>query len=295
MENTQKVSFGGVITFWSLSELTDCHTFAMQLEAAGFKDYAPEPRSADCILRESMELSVPKHAIVVKDTNGTQSQAKPEESRYLIRPLAGWSGYSIVKETAGEKENGYETILAVGLLGEELVVSKEGDLTDQVRYHYSNRRGTLRAAQVTSVMTKIINDLGGVRLREHGGIYWLAGYQYDTWAKVKVALESSGSHKVHRVTHSLDTDSIQAIGDALTKEITTEVEDINAKVMGGDYGERGLRNQEERARGLFTKVRDYETILGVSLKEIGKKVAEAEAAACRAALMASASTIKANA
>jgi hypothetical protein len=141
---------------------------------------------------------------------------------------------------------------------------------------------------MSASMVRIIESLGGTRLRPSGAVYWLPGHRIDEWARIANAIENSADgalSAVYILRHKLDHDSVRAVRDAVVSEVQAEANRIRDEVLGGELGSRALETRKKQAADLREKVLLYEDLLSVGLKGLHRVIDEADQAAATAAIL----------
>jgi hypothetical protein len=268
---------GGGVVFWSLAEWTHRGRLTAELTALDLEALVPDQRPAPAALRAALE-----------DVFGGP--------RTLIRPLASKDGFAVVKEDRGLSANRYQTDLTA-----RVTTSDPPDLTFDpwdsraicVQGAYRSQLGRVSAGQMSASMVRIIESMGGTRLRPSGAIYWLPGHRLDDWARIALAVENAADgalSAVYLLRHRLDHDSVRAVRDAVVAEVQAEAMRIRDDVLAGELGGRALETRQRQAADLRTKVVLYEELLNVGLKGLHRAIDEADQAAATAAILLGATT-----
>lgn len=137
---------------------------------------------------------------------------------------------------------------------------------------------------------KVVESLGGTRLRPTGAVYWVPGHRVADWAEVAAAVEGASEGKpsaVYLLRHRIDPDAVRAVRDAVVAEVQTEATRIRAEVLSGELGGRALETRQRLAHELRDKVLLYEHLLHVGLDDLHAAVDAADQAAASATLLLS--------
>ena len=162
--------------------------------------------------------------------------------------------------------------------------------SNAVRTAYETQLGRVSASQLSFSLVKIVEYLGGTRLRPSGAVYWIPGPKLDEWSQVAQAIEQAAEVRpsaVYVLRHKLDADAVRAVRDALVAEVQDEATRIRDEVLSGELGGRALVTRKNQVCGLRSKVLLYEEILEVGLNGLHKAIDEADQAAVTAAIMLS--------
>jgi hypothetical protein len=267
-----RLDVGGAVVFWSLAEWSRRDRLAAHLAPLGLEALAPEQRPAPAALRAALE----------------DVFAGP---RVLIRPLASRDGFAVVREDRGLAANQYQTELTARVTSGSLP-SLTFDPWDgralKVEEAYRAQLGRVSASQVSTMLVKVIDSMGGTRLRPSGAVYWLPGPRLDEWARVAEAVEQAADgafSAVYLLRHRLDHDAVRAVRDAVVAEVHAEAGRIKDEVLAGELGGRALETRQKQAADLRRKVLLYEDLLSVGLKGLHRAVDEADQAAATAAIL----------
>ena len=262
---------GGAVVFWSLAEWSDRGRLTTHFTPLGLEALVPEPRPAPACLRAALEevLGGP---------------------RVLVRPLASRDGFAVVKEDRGLAANRYQTELTARVTGDppKLTFDPWDGRAIVIEAAYRTQLGRIPAGQLSAALVKVVESLGGTRLRPSGAVYWVPGPQLDAFADVARAVEEaaqSRSSSVYLLRHQLDRDAIRAVRDAVVAEVQSEADRICADVAAGDLGTRALEARKRQAFELRSKVLLYEDLLSVGLQGLHSAIDAADQAAATAALL----------
>jgi len=262
----------GVVAYWSLTEFTRLDKLRDGLDAAGFRKYAPDPRSAQVCLKDALGDVFP---------------------RMLVQPLAGRDAWEVREIVRGEEENQYLLRHRVALRDGATPSPKialapfDAEVGSQVASRFNDFRGLVRCAQVTAAMTAILRELRGTSLRPRGSIYWMPEKSMGEWQQVIDAVQKAGvggENRCYLIRHAMDADAVRAVRDAIVAEVTTESARLKADVESGELGERALRTREAEARDLRDRVVLYEELLQTGLGVLHQKLDETEASVSMASL-----------
>lgn len=268
----QHISIAGAVTYWTLAEFSDAQKLSEGLEAIGLGPYAP--------IRPTPLVAV-KRALTETFT----------KRRHLIRPLDNDKYAVVSEEKRGPNDLDYEVIFRV-----------HADRTDNLSFDkpdhpavpafeeaYHRQRKQVPAGAVGSALAAIAHILGGVRLRESGGVFWIpSGEALDKWEAVAGVITSAaneGRAVVYRLRTAIDDSTVEAVSDAITRDVEDSIEDIRKKLKDQErYSSFEKRKSE--AVALDARVARYESILGKTLDALRKQAKDAENEASLAALAA---------
>ncbi|QEL17770.1 DUF6744 family protein [Limnoglobus roseus] len=263
---------GGAVAFWAACEFTDRDRLRAGLRPLGLDEFVPDPRPPAGVLKDALEEAL-------------------GGSRVLIRPLADRDGFTVVKEERGRHANAYATAL-VARVRDAAQATVEYDPFDDraaaVNAAFRRHAGRIPAAQLSACLVKVVESLGGTRLRPTGAVYWIPGPKLDAWAAVARAVEAASDGRpsaVYVIRHRLDVDAVRAVRDAVVGEVQAATARIAEEVAAGDLGTRALETRRQQAHDLRDKVVLYEELLSVGLADLHRAVDIADQAAATASLL----------
>jgi hypothetical protein len=268
----RRLDIGGAVTFWSLADWSDRQRLRAHFVPLGLELLVPEPRQAPAALRAALEevLGGP---------------------RVLVRPLATRDGFAVVQEDRGVAANLYETTLTARVNTNEpptLACDPYNGWAPRIEQAFRLHLARTSAAQLSAALVRVIEAMGGTRLRPSGAVYCVPGHRLDDWAAVAHAVEQCGEGRpsaVYLLRHRLDGDAIRAVRDAVVADVQAEAHRIRDEVATGDLGGRALETRKKQASDLREKVLLYEELLSVSLDGLHQAVDCADQAAATAALL----------
>lgn len=147
----------------------------------------------------------------------------------------------------------------------------EGDYeAHKVREEFNYHRAMLAhediSAWLVGLMGKSKTGLGGVPLRDRGGIYFIPKEKVELFRKIKKALHLVSRHTVYEIPALRSSEALKAIFDAISREVTEFCNDITGALNTGEGMKlRAAKNRTADVDTLAEKVRAYERLLGVTL------------------------------
>jgi hypothetical protein len=265
------MEIGGAVVFWTAAEFTHRPRLQTGFDALGLGSFVPDPRPDSAVLRQALE-----------DVFGNP--------RTLIRPLADRDGFAVVREDRGKLDNQYSMLLSARMAGSSPVIEPGVAQANDVQRAFDQHRGRLIASQLSACLVKVVESLGGTRLRPTGAVYWVPGHRIESWCEVARAVESAHDGKpsaVYLLRHRFDAESVRAVRDAVVAEVHNEAARIQEDVLQGDLGGRALETRKKLAQTLRDKVLLYEDLLNVGLVDLHRVVDAADQAAASASLLLS--------
>lgn len=271
------VSLNGNIVFYSITEWNSRMTLADGLCSLGLNSHVPEPRTPPAAFKDALQEVYSGSSW---DIRRLQDSDSFEVVSVKLRPYP-------MHNTRTE-----HCVARIESDGSVRFAPMPEEAADVVAA-YNRHLGLLRPPQVGRAIVSIVYHLRGTALRPSGGVYWLPSSSMDKWTAVSDVIERSGvggQNKVYVVRHAMDHDSIRAVHDALRNEVLTEAQRLEKEVNDPAValGERALRNRESQCYALRQKIKEYEGVLGLSLRWLSEEVERVEDAAAMAALSRSA-------
>ena len=170
---------GGAIAFWALADWTNRQRLEGEFGGLGLAGLVPDPRPAPACLRAALD-----------DLFGGP--------RVLVRPLASRDGFAVVTEDRGLAANRYQTELTARVRPGDppaLTFDPWDGRAALVEEAYRAQLGRVPAAQVSAALVRVVESLGGIRLRPAGAIYWLPGNRIDAFAAPAGAVERAAENR----------------------------------------------------------------------------------------------------
>jgi hypothetical protein len=247
------VRIGGILTYWSLAELSHRDQLQEALKSHSLSRFLPEAALPATALRQAMQVVIGR-------------------SDLLIRPLQTRQGFAAVREVRGEASNEYSTLFSAALLGDKVDFRPVPEHADRILEQYSRHLGFLQHAAVSRCLVRIAAEhFSAVTPRTSGGFYWIPPYHVEAWDAIASAVEACGvghRHSIFSIKHIMDGDAMRAVKDAIEREILQRTEKIREEILSGDLGEKAIENRVQEAKSLHEKVREYEAILGTGLEHL---------------------------
>jgi hypothetical protein len=244
----------GAMTYWSLGQQTDPDVLQKGLRQIGFPDYVPAQRSWLMSLKAAL----------------AEMFAKPEE---LIRPLKDKTvnGYTVVVEHKGATDNLYQRTVNAKADENGDVAITVGYADEQELQQLTNHfRRVLPSASIAATLTDIIRDkLGGIAMKDNGGLYFIPEQSVGKWMDVRMVVEASAvqptENHISVVPLEMNEMTLRDIKRQICREMESEAEQLRKDIAENDLGDKALLNRAVRASQLRDRIRQYETILGEAL------------------------------
>lgn len=273
--------FSGAIVFWTVGDTS--RDVLVQHWPTSLRDFLPNEITNAAALKAALGAIYAKR-------------------RVLIRPLEVEGSYAVVEETptADGSDLRYETVLTAVVNSKGTVeVDGAGAMSaSDIRSMFVEEKNRLPGIAVSKALVKVVEDLGGVPLRESGGVYWMPSGSEQQFQTIAEAVEIAGiekpaekkgappvnPNKVYSVLTPADERTCRAVVDALTSEVRAEIARIDRDIADGEVGQRALNNRADDASLLISKVSSYERIFGASLADLKESLSNISAQAAAAAL-----------
>lgn len=157
-----------------------------------------------------------------------------------------------------------------------------------VRVAYDENRALVETRDVSNWLAGLCAELGGVTLRDTGGIYFLPPAGLEHFRKVVGVLELVSAHAVQSIPAMRCEEAVKAVLAAVKDEAVKAAEELAADLAGGELGHKALDGRADRAEKVKAKLAEYEELLGVELNELKDKLEDLRANLAGAALLAAA-------
>lgn len=264
----------GRITMWSLSGDVTVDALAAALKANGSKAIPPEAPSGLVALHRAVDAvakSLGRLDVHHKGRGEWAIVSKPTEADVLGKPTLLYAiecNAKIVRE--GDTEH--------------LEISGQGE--EQIRAAYNVAKGVLAPSDIGTWLCDKLVRLGGIALRDSGGVYFLPKQSTPTWDRLRAGLTACSKHRVHTIPAMRSEDAIDAILSAVVADTQAACAKIASDIADGDLGDRGLKNREKLTAELVERLAMYENLLGKRLDGLRAAIDETNMAIATAKLAA---------
>lgn len=230
----------------------------------------------------------------VKDQTSTDRLA-----RILRRPKQA-NGWALVDETT-DRTLHHSVALhvfpnAIGRLGFEAQNGTKvsplpygtnlEQLAASVNERYAHHMDHLSTGDVSGWFVSLCRSQDAVALRDTGGFYFIPAHNVPTWDRMVKAIREGSDHGVGMIQAMTTDDAVATILDSLTSEAETVADELFRGVVDGELGQRALLNRGDRCSALVAKVKQYEALLGVSLKTLRERLGGLQTSLSAATLVA---------
>ena len=284
--NVHTTNAVGRVTYWSCSEVD--RDSLIEAVGEGLKSHVPKNRTDESALNAALAA----YCIFLRGDSERDYIVQPHTDRSkngfevaLVKRNDAINEYEPLFTARCTKSSGVLTGLAVvparDMNGNEVHPVDRAMIAESfVAYKRMLPQHAVGAA-LKSIATTVCD---GVSLRPTGGIYSIPPDRAAMWGDIANRFESVGEGVcVYQLEYEFDEDAVRAVRDALTHEVSVEVERINEAVSDGQ-GKRALTNRKAESVALRLKVKRYETLLGETLAALESAAQQAEATAATALL-----------
>jgi hypothetical protein len=263
----ESVATAGLISYWRLSGTVDLFRLAGAWRSAGLD---PQLLPTSCSPVTALGRAVHDQAA----------------KRVLIRPMAKHGMWAIVEEAVIRHEDGrpdeleYNTIMRVTHVpggtpnfDSTLGHREASALSTMILNAYGQHQTTFACEDISAWLIKLAGLNKAVTLRDTGGIYFVPRPAADFWRRVVQVVQAVSSHRVFLIPAMKNSEAIDAITEAVTREAELAVAAIEAELeKSGDdrLGPKALATRADTCRELLAKVTSYEHLLGVQLKVVAQ-------------------------
>ncbi len=260
------MQMGGIVSMWQACQSTDRSAIETGLTNMGLEDHVPEARTPMACLKAAIsDVYTPPD----------------KETKYIIRNHKnGNPGFAVVAEKPGEdKSSGddWGRVVAVVSLDEKTGDLKldpySWDAEQKLKAGMAGAAKWLTAAAVGKSLSGLVEYLGGIPLREAGGVYWLNASAMETWKDIGNVFEQASAKTdgegmeakptaVYVLKVLADEDMIRTVGDMLAASVESQISQIEYEVNNGELQEQACLNRIVRCGGLAKQVQSYADTAG---------------------------------
>ena len=261
----------GRITFWDLSGDVDLDAL---VAALGDVVKHPENPTPKVSLHRAVDECARRHNLEVRHRGAGMWDivGEPvEDNRQLVYPI----------------ETSARLMTKADGIGNDVGISTTGKYDMEVLADYSKARGVLATTDIGNWLCDTLTTLGGVPLRDRGGVYFVPQDRVATWERVTTALQACSLHKVHRVPAMRSQDAVEAILAAVTADTRKACQTIAEDIGSATLGKRALETRENQTADLLERLDRYEGLLGTRLDELRTAIDETRSAVAVARMMTS--------
>ena len=278
----------GAIVYWNCRP-TPRQALMNELILIGMEDFTPCQRTPAAALKMALEEYCGEEA-----DNRARKEGDEEVKRdMIVQSLLSQNvdGFEVIDVTRRSGSNNYICDFRAKVVvneqdNTETLEFSGGYVSGEIQRHvsewYEGFRSMLSGAALGGSLVDIVAKLGGVTLKDSGGIYWLPTEKLEIWQKVIYAFESCGSSQIYMMRTIMDDKTVRAVSDAIVDEVTKAAAEIANELRDNELGEKGVANRLERAKSLHDRVKLYEGIMDNTMKHLHDVITIAEMSAAGA-------------
>jgi hypothetical protein len=270
MNDVKTLSIAGAAVYWNCAAESDREKIAEELAAIGQEDLAPGKRTAFAAAKRAAQncySGAGYHIGNLKDRAGVTIErvvhSDDTENEY---PQVA---YLLVDEATGD-------IKTLAVIDTTLNTDQRIGLRESLRKSYEQALEQCGASSVGIALTKACDKLGGVSLRDNGGVWFIPEFSLDLFKKITSVFERNGNHgrsKVQSLTVAKTDETIRGVHDSLCGGITQRIVDIRTE-LAADAGKRLRKNRKAEVEKLLDQAKAYESLLDSSLDDTKKALEE---------------------
>mgnify|MGYP001166243315 CR=1 FL=1 len=267
---TNELSIGGSVCVWKSSS-ANRNSLLKKLTDIGVADFCPESTTRHLALRNAL-----------RSVYGVDK----------VKVLTGFANFAVINAVATREDwTGQSTMTYRAELDKLVCTGLEyGDpRIDEVQRAFETNMENITSNDVSKMLVRLAYHFGGVPCASGaGGAYWIPKDSMAVWKDVARAVENSstnGRAKVFMFTTAMDDEAIRAVVGSLENNICKELEDMEAEVASGKLKKRALQSRERILGEKRQKIREYESMLGVTMKKLHDAVEKTKKTSVIAALM----------
>lgn len=246
----EQIDSAGCIVWWRLTGGFDLRALRTAWEAEKLASvWLPEPPSPQSALRRA----------ITEERSTTR----------LVRPFKS-GALALVDEAEVDGELVYTEVLRVSLdqVGRlEFRSTRHNDraICERVEDNFDKHLTQVSQSDVSSWLTRMMDRLKAVPLRENGGIYFVPSFAVKDWEGIVRALREASRHVISYVPALRSEEAATAVLDAITLEAEKAVAAMTDEVDRGELGARALQTRIVQADTVNDKVSKYEALFGARL------------------------------
>lgn len=264
---TNELSIGGAVTVWKSSQ-ANRNSLLKKLTDIGVGDFCPESTTRHLALRNAL-----------RSVYGVEK----------VKNLPGFANFAIIDAVATRESWSGQSAMTYRAELDALVCSRMDSRIDDVRREYRTNMEGIPSTDISKMLVKLAYHLGGVPCASGaGGAYWIPKDSMPIWKDIARSVENTstnGRAKVFMFTTAMDDEAIRAVVGSLEDNICKELADMESEVASGKLKKRALESRERQLGEKRQRIREYESMLGVTMKKLHDAVEQTKKTSVIAALM----------
>jgi hypothetical protein len=158
----------------------------------------------------------------------------------------------------------------------------------EIQASFDAALSVITAEDMTDLLTGLVEHLGGVTMREGGGVYFIPPASMPTWTQMVAVIQGISAHRIYKADAMRLNDIMDAILAGMQDEVLQATKRMEKDLAEERCGSRGLRNRAQECERIEEKIGGYEKLLGTSLTAIHDKMEALQANIAAAILQAEA-------
>lgn len=210
--------------------------------------------------------------------------------RRLLRPLDERGSYALVNESAhgDELEHKITVKAKLDVAGRVVFEPLDHPLGPSIKAAYERALDVCSASDIAAWLVGLSEKVGGVAMRDRGGVYYIPPDKAEKWNAMMTALRAVSEHRIFRIPVMRASDAVEAILDAIEQEAAAEAAAMEGDLQNEACGKRALASRVGRCELIQTKVSRYELLLGRRLPTLQNRLERLSANIAAAILTATA-------
>lgn len=145
----------------------------------------------------------------------------------------------------------------------------DSGLYRDISLHAEASLATLGASAVGKVLSDVVDKLGGVSLRDGGGVYWLPERSAADWSRFAADIESAGvGNSVYAMQVAADAEMVRCVGDRMTGEVGTQLESLEAELGAFTMTPETVEKRRAKMEELMRQVENFENAFATRLEAV---------------------------
>lgn len=257
----------GSILYWSVEDFNQTTTTTDDLKALGFERFVPRNDFGTAMLK------------------AVRAFVKGEEKLYRRAKVGKFVVFTVFTESVGENGHTLRKEITIKVDTEHGNATFEPEVIPEIKRDYEKGKLTLSSDQFRKVILDYVEDIGGVKMRPGGGIYFLDQRLEPSMPRLRSLFkhfQGDGKVRLYEVPIHDDQDSLIAIEDAVSDKVFGEIEDIinevEKKFSSSEPVTRKLiENRHTDAQKILQKIRMHEQNLRSKAAEVKERLSKVEA------------------
>jgi hypothetical protein len=273
----------GALVCWDAGDLkvNDLHD---ALKEIGLPDLGPKSSVLAAALSDSFSQFLDR-------VPGLKEWGKPVKLFRLSPEVVGWNARKINPENE-DIDPVFVASVVLDDKGFPRIVKHNPDLMPQldtkkaqvesvINKLYQERCGYFPTNMVTDCFNKVVNKLGGIRIKRTGGVFFIPEKEIERFGHFAHLLDGKGNVELvvtrfplvpTERSYASVLRSVKAIAKEKLRGVEKSLDDLGTRKMRSNGKESRLKECQD----VLDMIKDYEEILGVQLPEIRELVSKVE-------------------